>query len=452
MHPDLEENVLSRIKPDAAEIRRISEAVRNVIARAADYASSNFPPGIRVEPTLVGSVSKNTFLRNPDVDVFVKFPDNVTRKELEKYGIAMGMAILDEPFLKYAEHPYVRGKSNNVAIDLVPCYSIRDSSARMSAVDRTPFHTEFINRTMSESQRDHVRLLKQFFKGTGVYGAEAKTHGFSGYLCELLVLAYRDFRSVVEAASAWDYGTVIIPPGASLGDRLRDADSCLIVPDPVDRERNVAAALEKDSFALSVLASRSYLNKPGLNFFFPPQEHLAPLSKIRDELERSGHGILMIKLPRPDIMEDNLYPQLNKAVKNVSVLLNSHGFDVNRTLGYAGADIKLLFETVHRQHPSKWVRAGPFGWSPNAQNFIAKHKSGGGDIFVAEGRLHSETGKEFRTPEMLLRQKAKSVGFGADLDKLIQRMEIYAGDDVISTENREALSRLLFHSFPWERS
>jgi tRNA nucleotidyltransferase (CCA-adding enzyme) len=452
MNPGLAESVLSRIKPDAVEIRRINGAVKKVIERAVRYASENFPSDIHVEPALVGSVSKNTFLRNPDVDIFVRFPETVPRKDLEKFGIAMGKAILDEPFLKYAEHPYVRGKCDNVAIDLVPCYAISDSSAKMSAVDRTPFHTEFINRNMSEMQRDQVRLLKQFFKGVGVYGAESRIHGFSGYLCELLVLALGDFHSVVEAASAWDYGTVIVPPGASLGDKLRDADSCLIVPDPVDRDRNVAAALEKDSFAISVLASRSFLNKPGLNFFFPPVEHIAGLPKIREELERSGHGILMIRLPRPDIMDDNLYPQLNKAVKNVTALLNSHGFDVNRTLGFADSEIKLLFETVHRQHPSKWVREGPYGWSPSAQKFIAKHKSGGGDIFVIDGRLHSEIEKEFRSPDTLLRKKAKSIGFGADLDKLIPQMEVHSGDEVIRPENREALAKLLFHSFPWEQS
>jgi tRNA nucleotidyltransferase (CCA-adding enzyme) len=44
-----------------------------------------------------------------------------------------------------------------------------------------------------------VRLLKKFMKGTGVYGAEIKIGGFSGYLCELLILKYRSFAQTIEA-------------------------------------------------------------------------------------------------------------------------------------------------------------------------------------------------------------------------------------------------------------
>jgi tRNA nucleotidyltransferase (CCA-adding enzyme) len=36
-------------------------------------------------------------------------------------------------------------------------------------------------------------------KGTGVYGAEAKVEGFSGYLTELLVINYGSFPKALEA-------------------------------------------------------------------------------------------------------------------------------------------------------------------------------------------------------------------------------------------------------------
>ncbi|MBS7613865.1 hypothetical protein KEJ48_06465, partial [Candidatus Bathyarchaeota archaeon] len=41
----------------------------------------------------------------------------------------------------------------------------------------------------------------KFAKGIGVYGADIKTGGFSGYLCELLIVSYGDFIKTVESAS-----------------------------------------------------------------------------------------------------------------------------------------------------------------------------------------------------------------------------------------------------------
>ncbi len=52
---------------------------------------------------------------------------------------------------------------------------------------------------LSLKMRGEVRLLKKFMKGIGVYGAEIKTGGFSGYLCELFVLHYGSFVKTLEA-------------------------------------------------------------------------------------------------------------------------------------------------------------------------------------------------------------------------------------------------------------
>ncbi|MBX8631353.1 MAG: CCA tRNA nucleotidyltransferase [Thermoplasmata archaeon] len=446
----MEERVLSSVKPTAEETKRIESAVSTLLLKINDYASARLS-SLRIEPLLVGSVSKGTFMRNPDVDIFIRFPASLPRKDLEKKGVEIGMAVLDEPFLKYAEHPYVRGKYKGIAIDLVPCYSISDSARKMSAVDRTPFHTEFINRYMNDLEKDQVRLLKQFFKGIGVYGAEARTHGFSGYLCELLILSYGSFIAVVEKGCGWTYRTVIVPPHAKLGEKLKETDSCLIVPDPVDNERNVAAALEKDSFALAVLAFRQYSARPGLNFFFPGKVRRRSLSEIRKYIEESGHGLVVLRLPRPDIIDDNLYPQISKAVKNLTRFLEEYGFEVNRTQAAADTEVRFAFEMKHRNHPSMWLREGPYGWSPNSVNFIEKHRKNGADVFISDGRLYSETGREFRTPVELLSKMIGSVSLGADIDGLKKKIIIESDSEAVTIENLEVLSGLLFHTFPWER-
>jgi tRNA nucleotidyltransferase (CCA-adding enzyme) len=45
--------------------------------------------------------------------------------------------------------------------------------------------------------------------GIGVYGAEIKVGGFSGYLCELLILHHNSFLDTVKAFARYKHRTVI---------------------------------------------------------------------------------------------------------------------------------------------------------------------------------------------------------------------------------------------------
>ncbi len=126
-------------------------------------------------------------------------------------------------------------------VDLVPCYLVEDASRLMSAVDRTPFHTKYVGSRII-GREDDVLLLKQFMKGVNVYGSELKVGGFSGYLAELLVLCYGSFAAVLQAASAWRPGQRLDLEGHGIGRH----DEPLIMVDPVDPGRNVAAALTLD--------------------------------------------------------------------------------------------------------------------------------------------------------------------------------------------------------------
>ena len=102
-------------------------------------------------------------------------------------------------------------------------------------------------------REDDVLLLKQFMKGIGVYGSELKVGGFSGYLAELLVLCYGSFAGVLQAAIRLEAGNVH-RPGRASGKKTHDEP--LVVVDPVDPNRNVAAALTLDKMFQFAAASR----------------------------------------------------------------------------------------------------------------------------------------------------------------------------------------------------
>ena len=165
---------------------------------------------------------------------------------------------------KYAEHPYVHAIIEGFDVDLVPCYLLENTSCLKSAVDRTPFHSRYILERI-KGMEDQVLLLKQFMKGVGVYGSELKVGGFSGYLSELLVLHYGSFMGTLEGTSRWRPGEIIdLEGGGALSH-----DEPMVVVDPVDPRRNVAAALTLDKMLQFAASARCFRKGPSLDFFLP---------------------------------------------------------------------------------------------------------------------------------------------------------------------------------------
>ena len=208
------EDILKKIKPEDEDEKSVKIFLRRLLQVSETISG--------YECVVCGSIGKLTWHRGDhDIDLFIMFPD-VPRKELEQKGLEFGKKIITELggkyIIKYAEHPYVHGKVGNYNVDIVPCYRIMKGQAIKSAVDRSPLHLQYILENLSAKQRDEARLLKQFCKGIGVYGSDARHRGFSGYICELLIVHYKDFHGVLKSARNW------IPPKAiGFGNEIIDS-------------------------------------------------------------------------------------------------------------------------------------------------------------------------------------------------------------------------------------
>ena len=182
----IERMVLKKITPTTKEKKEINSIVNSLKKQVEKEIKKTTIP-ITIE--LVGSIAKDTFLRTSvDIDLFLLFPPHISREVLQQQGLSIGRAILENQEECFAEHPYIRGIYKGYKTEIVPCYKIEDTSQKLSAVDRTPFHTQYIKKHLKESQKKDVRLFKQFLKGIGCYGAEAEIEGFSGYLCEIMLV------------------------------------------------------------------------------------------------------------------------------------------------------------------------------------------------------------------------------------------------------------------------
>ncbi|WP_290900118.1 nucleotidyltransferase domain-containing protein, partial [Ferroglobus sp.] len=187
------EEVLKEVIP-SEELRRKAEKAAEELERRLKEKLKDYPD---LEFRFLGSFARDTWLpESLEIDAFILFPENYTEEELERIGLEIGKSVLDEFELRYAAHPYVHGKVLGVEADVVPCYKLRSAEKIKSAVDRTPFHHEWLKDRIKGKEND-VRLLKRFLKASNLYGAEYKVRGFSGYLCELLIVFYGSFENLV---------------------------------------------------------------------------------------------------------------------------------------------------------------------------------------------------------------------------------------------------------------
>jgi tRNA nucleotidyltransferase (CCA-adding enzyme) len=439
----LEMDLLEEIRPDSRLKEEVGRVSKSLLGKVR-CLSSKFSEIADVR--LVGSVSKDTYVSRPDIDVFILFKVQTDRSVMNEIGLGIGKDTLTDREERYAEHPYSHGMFEGYEVDIVPCYHIEDTSKMMSAVDRTPFHTQYVIKNLKQSQRDEVRLLKQFLKGIGAYGAEAKVEGFSGYLVELLILKYGTFNDTIEAATGWRYGMKIDLEGKGDG----KFQTPLVFIDPVDRSRNVASALSPEKFSLFVHACKEYQKSPSRSFFFPDKRTLLSRDEIERRLTELGHGVVLAICPRPGLVDDNLYPQAKKTLDGLAVQLMNEGFtiaDSAMSIGKTSVQLAFLVESMKLSESKK--RIGPPVTLKNADEFLARW-SGAAVLgpYIEGGRWVAMV-KRDNTDAVNALQKCLGIAAMGESFKDAS-FKVYSSESAITAGAVEGLSLLLDKRMNWE--
>jgi tRNA nucleotidyltransferase (CCA-adding enzyme) len=450
--------ILNKIKPTLSEERELARVAGKLVRLIGDKVKEE---DRRIYARLVGSSSRGTWLSyEKDLDIFVFFPKEYEKVEMEEIITRTGREILEEPQTRFAEHPYIRGRFSDYDVEIVPCYAVETPSEIRSAVDRTPFHEAFVKKNLA-GKEDDVRLLKQFLKGIECYGAEAKTEGVSGYLAELLVIKYGTFLDVLRQAAGWRR-TVVIQIGSKyLESELRKKFKApMIFVDPVDINRNVASAFSIDRFNLFIHAAKEYLKNPHESFFFPRQRKARPEEVISKFKERKTSLIALI-FPRPDVVDDILYPQMKKARAAIVKLLEAMDFRVLGSTFFIREHGCIFMELESMRMPSLKLHRGPPVNSEHEGRFLKKHSrnshklSGpfirGNRWYVYIKRRYTDASnflKEFIEQENLEVKGIPSYIAEGIRDK---RTEIRLDADAISAEFAVDILEYFEPRFPWER-
>ncbi len=441
----IEEAVLEQIRPTQQERDHIWGIAKKLQQAVADSG--------KAQAMVVGSIARHTWVRGDrDLDVFLLFDPSLSREALENEGLGLARSIASaftkKYGEKYAEHPYISALIDDVDVDLVPCYAVESAGRIQSAVDRTPFHTRYIAEKIN-GLIDDVLLLKRFTKSGGIYGSDQMTEGFSGYLCELLVLHYGGFIPLLNAAAEWK-------PQMVINHENHDAKHFtepLVMVDPVDPNRNVAAAVSLDQMVAFVELARGYLDEPSVHFFELP----AVMSITREELSRllaeRGTSLFAITFSTPPYIEEVIVPQLKRSVSAIVEHLERNGFVVHHAHYVMQPEhCFFLFELLVADLPKIRTHAGPPLWNRlNAEKFREKHiVSHLPGPYIKNGRYEMEVFREFtRARDMLASESLLQVSLGKHVrQSLLNGWQVDEGADCWHAEFEPFIASFFWRGSP----
>ncbi|MEM3382697.1 MAG: CCA tRNA nucleotidyltransferase [Nitrososphaerales archaeon] len=428
------EEVLKLVEPSKEEIDHVKALASIAFDKVSKVAFDNkFKPKV----VLGGSYAKGTWLKGEaDIDIFVKFPRELEREELEKQGLDIALEAMKDynPFLRYSEHPYVEACIDDVKINVVPCYDVKKGDWK-SAADRSPYHTEFMIKALNDDLRREVRILKKFMKGIGVYGAEIAIQGFSGYVCEVLIIKYGSFLSTLKSASKWMERELISI--YDVGEEIKKIfpQAGIIILDPVDHKRNLGTAISQKKLAEFILASRLFLEKPSIKYFIKEDDSLKKIEKS-DLL----NNIVILKFKHSKRSVDILWGQLKRSLNHILKQLAINNFKVIRA-SCATDEVEnsaFIFLMERIDQASIDIKIGPkvFRYD-DSKKFIDKNIKSSKIIWIGDDtRLYSIIERKVKNVNdffyNLIHTPKGGSGIAPGLiDDLAKTYEIYIGEENI---------------------
>ena len=436
---ELKPRILNLVKPteeESLKVQRFSEKLIEDVNRVLEAE------GFEARAELHGSVTHGTWVSgSEDLDVFIVLDPKYRREDLHKVLGVLKRSLDGDYVEAYAEHPYLQVAMGGFSVDMVPCFRLEKGGTIRSSTDRTPLHSEYLAEALTDEMRDEVRILKLFTETVGVYGAEIRVQGFSGYLCELLIVKYGSFWGLAAEAVDWRSGEVVSLDHCLDEDALRKSfDDPLIIMDPTDASRNVASALSQESYWTFVAACRGFTEKPDLKYFVHEEDASSETVLNLMENHGSDYVFLVVDEHKAEV-PDSLWGQLHKSQQALRQTLEINGFDVVRSSAWSDERHRhiFVFQLESSTIPGVTKHVGPpVSMAKNAESFLETHlgseatESGPwieGDRWVVLLRRRHTEAKELL--EERLRDGGRGVGISRKLAvRILQHHRILVNGEI----------------------
>ena len=378
--------IIKKIKPSDRERALVSKKVNSFLSQLKQAL-----PGLK--PELAGSFAKDTWLSGDhDIDIFIKFP-------YKKYHSQDISKLLERKLTAHTKvhgsRDYFQVQSQGYMFELIPVLDINSAEKAKNVTDVSPLHSIWVKKHI-KGKADEIRLVKQFTKANNLYGAESYIKGFSGYLLEVLTIHYKGFNNFIKKASQWSQEEIIDPEKnyknkAKIKSTLNPSKhSHLIVIDPVQKSRNIAAALSEKKYKEFISICNKFLHNPSTSFFEKKKFSLS-------ELKQPGENVIYIELQPLQGKKDIVACKILKVLDFLKDRMELNSFKV-KDLGFEFDKIGRIWLILENELLSETRKHyGPFLKDTiNLKKFKEKwHKH---KLYEESGRAYIRVKREFRTP------------------------------------------------------
>lgn len=340
-----------------------------------------------------GSYAKNTWLKGDyDIDLFVRF--NV------KYADD-NLSDMLEKVLKPFKPERIHGSrdyfhvNNKIKYEIIPVINLKKSSDAHNVTDFSPLHVVWVNKK-GKKLKDDIRLLKKFCKSQKVYGAESYIRGFSGHVVDIIIIYYGGFMNSLKAISKWKPKTIIDPEKAHKNPELvlnkSKIQGPLIIIDPIQPDRNSAAAITEEKYFQIIKSAKEFLKNPSKKFF----EH-----KILDVEKLKQKGAIILELAPLEGKEDVVGTKLLKGFEYLMKVLEdfkpSGGWEWDKK-----NSAFFWFVPKIKKLSSKEIKEGPpVKMKVHFDRFKSKYRK----TFIKNKRIYAEVERKSDTFQKALKTR-----------------------------------------------
>ena len=338
---------------EKSRLDKIAEELMGLLNKNASNKKVN------VEFRFSGSYAKGTWIKNEsDIDIFAIFNSEGEMKNLS--------SLVPKNFIPaFGTRKYFKGLFNGIKVEIVPVLRFSDINLVENSIDLSTLHSNYINSSLSNSQKKDVIILKAFCKANNCYGSETYMHGFSGYSLEVLIKEFGSFTALMEAVNSWK-------PPILIGKASNKNVYPIFLSDPTNIKRNICASVNEENLSKFVLAMKRFYLSPSFDFFIKKSIKTNVLKEVKERGTKLFIFNTKIIEPR-DVFLSKYVKNLDKLIKELKAEdIEIYSFDVDFNEKSA-----ILFLQVKNVPKAKTkIVYGPdvFSAADIIKNFINVHK------------------------------------------------------------------------------
>ena len=201
-----------------------------------------------------------------------------------------------------------------------------------------------------------------------------------------------------------------------------------------NRPVRVAAVLSARRLATFQHYARDLLSEPRIGLFEASRPDPIDAETAREQLEDRGTTPIALVFDAPDLVDDQLWPQLARSLDGLTDALDRRGFDVLRAEAFAHERVALFVELEVADRPAVERHEGPpVHVRAHAEGFYEKYADSDATGPYVEGdRYVVEREREFTTATGLLTSDAVfDVALGAHVESALEDgYEVLVGEEI----------------------